>query len=114
VAAARLRAALEDTAAALAGADLDRLLASDALLQKVLGEIHAGPVQIRSGPVPATPALRAEVEHARAALRRCRRLGAVVGDYVRLSLDAQGAGLGYEPSRTAAAALNGRTLNERV
>jgi hypothetical protein len=114
VAAARLRAALDDTAAALAGADLDRLLATDALLQKVLSEIHAGPVQPWSGHGTATPALREEIEQAQAALRRCRRLGAVVGDFVRLSLDAQGAGLGYEPSRTAAAALNGRTLNERV
>ena len=38
VAASRLRAAVEETAAALAGADLPRLLASDAMLQKVLGD----------------------------------------------------------------------------
>ena len=110
VAASRLRAAVEETAAALAGADLPRLLASDALLQKVLGDIPP------SGPLTAKDRvrLRAEVEEAQAALRRCRRLGAVLNDVVRLSLGAQGQGLGYEPARTAAAALTGRTFNGRA
>jgi hypothetical protein len=58
--------------------------------------------------------LREEVESAQAAMRRCRRLGAALTDVVRLSLDAQGQGLGYEPARTAAAALTGRTFNGRA
>jgi len=110
VAASRLRAAVEETAAALAGADLSRLLASDTRLQKVLSDIPA------PGALTATDRarLRHEVEEAQAALRRCRVLGAVLSDVVRLSLGAQGQGLGYEPARAAAAALTGRTLNERV
>lgn len=109
-AASRLRAAVEGTAAALAGADLDRLLASDALLQTVLHEIP------RSGALPPDERarLRRDVEDAQAALRRCRRLGAVLNDFVRVSLDAQGRGLGYEPGRSAAPALTGREFNERV
>ncbi len=110
VAASRLRAAVEETAAALAGADLTRLLASDAQLQKVLGDIPPA-----ASLTPTERArLRHEVEGAHAALRRCRRLGAVLTDVVRLSLGAQGQGLGYEPARAAAAALTGRTFNERV
>jgi hypothetical protein len=110
VAASRLRAAVEETAAALAGADLPRLLASDALLQKVLGDIPP------AGSLTANhrARLRHEVEAAQTALRRCRILGGVLNDVVRLSLGAQGQGLGYEPARTAAAALTGRTLNQRV
>jgi hypothetical protein len=108
--ASRLRAAIEETAAALAGADLDRLLASDALLQKTLNDIPTA--------VPPTPGgradLRREVEEARAALQRCRRLGAALNDYIRLTLDAQGRGLGYEPARAAAAALTGRGFTERA
>ena len=109
-AASRLRAAVEDTAAALAGADLDRLLASDALLQKVLTDIP------RSAPVDPDERrqLRHEVEEAQAALRRCRRLGAALSDVVRITLDAHGQGLGYEPVRTAAAGMTGRTFNERA
>jgi len=119
VAASRLRAALEDTAAALAGADLDRLLACDALLQKVLNDIPWGQGGVRVGSDPGqAPAdrtrLRAEIDEAQSALRRCRRLGAALSDFVRFSLDAQGAGLGYEPARAAAAALTGRTFNERA
>jgi len=110
VAASRLRAAIEETAAALAGADLQRLLASDALLQKVLSDL----------PTPASldadgrARLRHEVEDAQTALRRCRRLGAALTDVVRYSLDAQGRGLGYEPSRMPASALTGRTFNGRA
>ena len=110
VAAARLRAAIEETASALSGADLTRLLASDALLQKVLGDIPPY-ATLR---VDQRARLRQEVEAAQAALRRCRRLGAALSDVVRFSLDAQGQGLGYQPAREAAAALMGRTFNERA
>jgi hypothetical protein len=110
VAASRLRAAIDETAAALAGADLDRLLASDALLQKVLSEIPLSATL----PVDERPLLRAEIDEAQAALRRCRRLGAAVSDFVRFSLEAQGQGLGYEPARAVTAALAGRGFSERA
>jgi hypothetical protein len=110
VVASRLRAAVEETAAALAGADLDRLLASDALLQTVLK--HIPPM------ASLTPAersrLRHEVVEAQAALRRCRRLGATLNEFVRFSLDAQGHGLGYDPRRPDAPRLTGRSFNERA
>ena len=111
VAASRLRAAVEETAAALAGADLQRLLACDALLQKVLTDI---PPSVSLPSAQDRARLRHEIEEAQFALRRCRRLGAVLSDVVRLSLGAQGQGLGYEPARTAAAALTGRTFNGRA
>lgn len=107
VAASRLRAALEDTAAALAGADLERLLASDALLRKILGEMPP------PGPGRPDPALQRDIEDAQAALRRCRRLGESLGSFVRLSLDAHG-GLGYEPGRAPVASMTGRTFSERA
>jgi hypothetical protein len=110
VAASRLRAAIEETAAALAGADLQRLLASDAVVRKVLSDIPP-PASLSAD---ARARLRHEVEEAQSALRRCRRLGAALTDVVRFTLDAQGQGLGYEPSRTAAQALTGRTFNGRA
>ena len=110
VAASRLRAAVEETAAALAGADLPRLLACDTLLQKVLNDIPPSATLTAQD----RARLRHEVEEAQAALRRCRRLGGILTDVVRLSLGAQGQGLGYEPARTAAAALTGRTFNGRA
>jgi hypothetical protein len=107
-AAARLRAAVEETAAALAGADLDRLLASDAQLLTVINDIP------RSSLNAADKArLREEVEHAQRALRRCRRLGSTLNDFVRFSLDAQGQTPGYEPRRPAAP-ITGRAFNTRA
>ena len=110
VAASRLRAAVEETAAALAGADLQRLLASDTLLQRVLNDIPSSATLTAQD----RARLRHEVEEAQAALRRCRRLGAALTDVVRLSLGAQGQGLGYEPARLPASAMTGRTFNERA
>ena len=111
VAASRLRAAVEETAAALSGADLERLLASDALLRKVLSDIPPSSSPLSAGD---RAHLRHEVEEAQAALRRCRLLGAALNDHVRVSLAAQGLGLGYEPARSAAAAMTGRTFNQRA
>ncbi len=107
---ARLRTALEDTAAALAEADLARLLASDTALQSALSAM--------SGLAKADPSdrlqFRRELEGTAAALLRCRRLGAGLSDFVRISLGARGEQLGYEPSREAAAALTGRGFSKRV
>jgi hypothetical protein len=47
-------------------------------------------------------------------LLRCRRLGVGLTDFVRISLDAHGGQLGYEPTRTAAAALTGRGFTQRA
>jgi hypothetical protein len=109
VAAARLRAAVEETAAALAGADLDRLLASDAQLLTVINDIPRSPSLSAADRLR----LRQEVEHAQAALGRCRRLGSTLNDFVRFSLDAQGQTPGYEPRR-AAAPVTGRAFSTRA
>jgi hypothetical protein len=110
VAASRLRAAIEETAAALAGADLERLLACDALLQNALNDIP------RSAALAGEQRLllRRQAEDAQAALRRCRHLGSALTDFVRFTLDAQGLGSGYEPGRSAARALTGRGFNEKA
>ena len=108
----RLRAALEETAAALAGADLDRLLAADTTLQAALSALPS----LASAPSGDRSHLRRELEGASAALLRCRRLGAGLSDFVRLSLDAHGGQLGYhaEGTRASAAALAGRGFSRKV
>ena len=108
---ARLRAALEETAAALAAADLDRLLAGDSALQAALFALPMGtPIAPEERPL-----VRRELEGIADALRRCRRLGAGLSDFVRLSLEARGGQFGYEHDpRAAAAELAGRGLTVRV
>ena len=106
----RLRSALEGTAMALATADLDRLLAADTALQ---GALQALPRLTSVNPEERLQ-FRRELEAAAAALIRCRRLGVGLSDFVRISLEAHGGQLGYEPTRTAAAALTGRGFTHRV
>jgi hypothetical protein len=106
----RLRSALEDTATALAAADLDRLLAADTALHAALQALPA----LASVDPAQRGAFRRELEAAATALLRCRRLGTGLSDFVRISLDAHGGQLGYEPTRTAAAALTGRGFSRRV
>src|SRR5262245_53860079 len=105
----RLRTALEGTAAALATADLDRLLAADTALQAALQALP----RLASVNPEERLQVRRELEAAAAALLRCRRLGVGLSDFVRLCLDTHGH-LGYEPTRTAAAALTGRGFTHRV
>lgn len=107
---ARLRSALEDTAMALATADLDRLLAADTALQAALQALS----RLASVNPEERLQFRRELEAAAAALLRCRRLGVGLSDFVRISLDAHGGQLGYEPTRTAAAALTGRGFTRRI
>ena len=91
-AAAQLRAALEDTAQALAAADQERLLRGELALQLALDRLSA-PTQPQD---PASrAALRLEVDRTREALLRCRQLGETLLDVVRISLDAQGRTLEY-------------------
>jgi hypothetical protein len=85
-AASRVRKALEHTAAALTAADLDGLLRSEGDLELALKALAAPPAL----PPEDRQALRQELDAARTALLRCRRLGGALLDVVRLSLDAQG------------------------
>jgi hypothetical protein len=77
---ARLTAALDELAGALASADLPRLLAVEPVLAAALEGLSG-----------STPADRRAVDDARAALLRCRRLGAGLVAFARLSLESSGA-----------------------
>ena len=105
-AAARLRRALEQTAEALASPRLEHLLASETAIEEALGELP----RLDGLDAAGRAAVRHELERARLALLRCRRLGSALGDFVRLSFDAQGRGGYGRPSVTYA----GRELNARV
>jgi hypothetical protein len=117
---ARLRAALEETAAALAAADLDRLLTGESELEATLtampalrGAFHQS-VEVTLPPEERR-LFRSELEGVSAALLRCRRLGATLSDFVRASLDARGEQLSYESdARAAAAALAGRGVSVKA
>jgi hypothetical protein len=82
----RLREALEETAAALAAADRDRLLQGELALQLALESLTAR----RPPEDHQRHALRFEIERASRALLRCRHLGDVLLDVVRLTLETQG------------------------
>jgi hypothetical protein len=105
---ARLRVALERTAGALARPDLETLLAGESETEVALAELPAiyelSPEERR--------AVRVEVEKAHAALLRCRRLGAALGSFVRISLEAQG--LNEYGPRKAATSYAGQALDARV
>ena len=103
-AAARLRAALEETADALAESKLEALLNVESAL---IAAISALPT-IRSLDAAGRSEAQSDLEAAQLALVRCQRLGGSLGDYVRISLDARGQSVGYEPGRGAAATLSGR------
>jgi hypothetical protein len=109
-AAARLRAALDDTAEALARPDVEALLAAEASLTHAFTTIP----RLRALSAEERAAARTELLNARAALVRCRRLGAALADFVRLSLDARGQAAGYNPSTEAAAALTGRGFQTKA
>jgi hypothetical protein len=114
---ARLRAALEETAAALAAADLDRLLAGDTAVQDALDALPS--IALLRLPAEATPEERSiarrELDGVATALARCRRLGAGLTEFVHISLDARGDRLGYQPDAAAAAAsLGGRSVSVRA
>jgi hypothetical protein len=80
----RLREVLERTAGALAAADLNGLLRSEAALAVAIARITPA-----SGLSPAErAALREEALGVRLALDRCRRLGGALRDVVRIGLEA--------------------------
>jgi len=109
-AAARLRSALEATADALAVPNLEALLNVESALTAALAALPT----IRSLDAAGREVAREDLAAAQAALARCRRLGAVLGEFVRVSLDARGQGIGYEPARGAAATLSGRGFFTRA
>ena len=90
-AAVRLRASLETLAGALAGVQLDALLASETDLADALSEIG----RLTPDPSWDRGSTARELAAARATLTRCRRLGSTLGDVVKISLAAQGRGVGY-------------------
>ena len=113
VAASRLRQALERAADSLAGGRVDALLESEGTLEFALADVP------RSDALTATEraALRAELDGAQRALHRCRRLGANLTDYVRLTLAAHAHATdasGYAPRRRVDPDFAGRGLNARV
>jgi hypothetical protein len=87
----RLRAALELAAGAMTRADLDALLASEAQLELALKYIRL-PQNLAGAD---RQAIRAELDNAERALRRCRSLGGMLLDTVRLTFEAHGRTTGY-------------------
>ena len=88
--AASLRHSLEEAADALARADLPGLLACEARIESALTNFSTYPLSSE-----ASSGLAAELDLARAALVRCRRLGFALNDFVRLGLAMHGFGGGY-------------------
>lgn len=87
---AELRASLEEAADALAHAHLDRLLACESRIETALRQLRP-----RGLSPDAQRAVTAEVDLARHALMRCRRLGSALDEFIRLGMAAQGLGHGY-------------------
>jgi hypothetical protein len=111
--AARLRAALERLAAALTRPDAAVILACEADVESVLGDLQALASRPGAGlPAETRATLRTELLKAGGALLRCRRLGTALGDYVRVTMEAQGHSTGYGP-RAAVPVFAGQTLNTR-
>ena len=123
-AAARLREALEQTAAALASPRLETLLAGETAIESALSSMPT----LDELPADERLIVRRELERARGALLRCRRLGTSLRDYIRLSFEAQGRSgdygprsqgygprsEGYGPRQSTPATYAGQALNARV
>jgi hypothetical protein len=103
----RLRVALEQTADALARPDLDALLAGESEIEMALTDLPL----MNGLSTDEERAVRIEVERAHDALRRCRRLGSALDNFVRISLEAQGRNE-YGPRRVSSYA--GQALDARV
>jgi hypothetical protein len=106
-AALRLRASLDAVAGALSQPDLAGLVAAEADLAAALADIGS----VRTVDRADRHALAAELILARAALSRCRVLGAVATDAAKYSLAAQGRADDYGRSGNTAAALPLRGLD---
>jgi hypothetical protein len=113
LATSRLRQALDSAADSLAHGRVDTLLASEGALEFALADMP--PMNDLSADERAS--LRVELEGAERALLRCRRLGATLTEYVRLTLASQTPAAGpadYAPGRRDDADYGGRAVNARV
>jgi hypothetical protein len=106
----QLRAALDRIATALTSADLSTLLAAEADLELALRRLASLPPGLTSSD---RENVRLEIRNARASLQRCRALGGVLLDVVRVSLDAQGRGPGYGREADPAAGYARRAVDTR-
>ena len=102
-----LRNALEEMADALAQASLDGVLACEARIESALAAVPAH--QVTAG---RDATLRREVEAARLALMRCRRLGLSLDAVIATSLSIRGVAPGYGPANALRDDL--RSLNLTV
>lgn len=107
--AVRLRVVLEALAGSLASVQLDTLLACERDLAGVLAEIEYGG---QAGWDRAATAR--ELSAARAALMRCRRLGATLSDLARLSLVAQGRDAAYTRQAGVRVPATAHSLEARI
>ena len=106
----RLREALERIAAALIHPSVEPLLDGEMAIERALADMR--PLDQLSDEERVVA--RRELEQARAALLRCRRLGASLTDFVRLSLDAQGRGPSYGPRPDTSATYAGAGIDTRM
>jgi ketosteroid isomerase-like protein len=95
LAVAGLRAAVEELADALASADLDRLLACEARIESALAQLPTHGL-----PADARAEIRSDIEAARRAMMRCRRLGLSLNAFILASLSIQGRDHLYGPDST--------------
>src|SRR5438132_2975434 len=105
-----LRQALDQVGDALASPNLEALLKGEAAIEGALAQLPAA----ADGSPEERARLRVELERARTALLRCRRLGASLMDFARVTMEAQGRAVGYGRNNDSTAAFAGRTLNTRA
>jgi hypothetical protein len=106
-----LRASLDAVAAALAQPDVAQLTSAEAALAEALTEVGV----IRGVERADRHLIAAEVIRARAALQRCRILGAAASDATRATLTAQGRTDSYGRSgETAVTPLRGLDFDTRI
>lgn len=104
-----LRQALTQVADALAAPNVDTLLAGETAVESALADLP----NLNGLSADERARVRLELERARAALVRCRRLGAALTEFTRSSLDAQGHNATYGRD-VLASRLSGRSLNARA
>ena len=108
--AVRVRVTLDRLATGLAGFNLESLLACEADLAASLGDLSDGqpPDAFDRG------ATVRELQAARAALMRCRRLGATLGDLTRISQSARGGAPAYRRNGETHATMAMHSLEAKV
>jgi hypothetical protein len=92
-----VRQRLDETAAALAAADLDQLLACEAQLQSALAVLN-----ISTPAVQDHPRIKEELTQIRLLVTQCRRLGGSMMGFIQTSLDGMGGELAVHTFRHSA------------